>query len=129
MSEKFTLSNSKRYAMYKEMLKYDPRIWRQEHHIVKVLINVLIGNYTMFMIYKLYYNHYDSTRPLLHSLLKPKFIFLTMTTIAIDAALFHFNYIHLPKLVYEEFYSKEIVPDIDYLDLYDHIVTKTKLNK
>ena len=123
------LSDNKRYNMYKEMLKYEPKIWRQEHHIVKVLVNVLMGNLALFMFYKLYYHCYDIKFPFYKSLLKPRFMFWTLMAVGVNYSLIYLNYSYLPKLIYEDFYSKAIISDTDFLDLYDHLVTKEKLIK
>jgi polyferredoxin len=128
-SVNFKLSEGKRFNLYKEMLKADPRIMKQEHHIVKILLNVFISNFTMVMLYKLYYHHYDSKLTFLNNFLKPKFLALTTFTFGLNLFLIYLNYNYLPRVIYNEFYSKEIIPDIDFLDLYDHIVTKKKLIK
>jgi hypothetical protein len=124
-----SLSNEKRFKMYKEMLKYDSRVWRHEHYIAKVLINVFMGNFSMVMIYKLYYHHFDIKNSFLKSLIKPRFLFWTAFTLCVNSSLIYLNYFILPKAIYEEFYSKAVLNDTDFQDLYDHTVTKKKLFK
>jgi hypothetical protein len=123
------LPEEKRYNMYIQMLKYDPRVWRQEHHIVRILVNVLTGNFVLFSLYKLYYHYYDIRLPLAYSILKPKFFTFTAFAAGVTTSLVYLNYKYLPALIYDEFYSKTVLSDNDFLDLYDHLVTKKKLIK
>jgi hypothetical protein len=129
MEMTLSLPGEKRYKMYKDMLTYDARIWRQEHHIAKVFINVAVGNITLYTLYKLYYHIYDPKYPFTYSLVKPKFIKTVLLVTLVNSSLIYLNYNYLPRVIYEEFYDKQIVNDMEFLDLYDHIVTKQKLIK
>jgi hypothetical protein len=124
--DEFNFSYLKRFNMYYEMLKYEPRIWNREHHFYKMASISFAINSTLFCFYKCYYSYYSPSLGLFDSILLNHKIKLLLTiTIGIDLLVFKYSNEYLHKMIYDKYYKK--VPNNEYYEMYEEILRKNKL--
>jgi len=124
--EEFNFGYLKRYSMYFEMLKYEPRIWTRDHHFYKMASISFAINTTLYCFYKCYYSFYSPSIGLFDSIiLNHKMKLLLAFTIGIDLLVYKFNNKYLHKMIYNEYYKE--VPNNEYYEMYEEILRKNKL--
>jgi hypothetical protein len=117
-----------RFSLYKDMLRYEPRIWTKNHHLIRLWTNTFTINFTIYCAYKIYYKFYNKNVGFLISLKnshKMKFVIISM--LVIDSFLIYLNYFKLDEHIYDRYYSN--ISDEDYLKMHESIVTVKKLKQ
>ena len=122
------LNYGTRLTLYKSMLKHEPRIWTRNHHLIRLWTNTFTVNFSIYCLYKIYYNYYNKSLGFFDSIKNShKIKLLLITMILVDASLIYLNYFKLHDYVYGRYYSH--IPDIEYLGMYDSIVTLKQIKK
>ena len=56
MSDVKSFSYKKRFNMYLKLARKDSRIWTREHHYIRIFTNIFMVNFTLTVLYNLYYS-------------------------------------------------------------------------
>jgi hypothetical protein len=110
----------RRYNLYKELCLIEPRMWTKNHHLLHMLTNTFIFNFTIFGIYKIYYKLYDPEVGMIETLMRSnRFKIFIIGIITTNISLVYLNYIYLPKYVYEEYYSQ--LTNDEFYEMYHNL--------
>lgn len=120
------LSNEARYRMFIEMYKADPKMWNRSHHLFNMHSNLFIFYYTLWSMYK--YNLVKDKRlSILSQPGRAKYNYIIALNIA--WCLVYFKYKYFSKFLYNQYYSKDIISDKEYIEMYEEVIVVKKLNK
>jgi hypothetical protein len=110
-----------RFTLYKEMAKIEPRMWTRNNHAFRMFSNCFMINFSFFIIYRIYYRHYNPNIGLIQSFIKSNRIkFLLLSMIFVDIGIIYLNYFKLDKYIYNTYYAQ--LKDEEILQMYEGIV-------
>jgi len=125
MQKEFEIDRSKRFEMYKQLVKLEPRMWTKNHHLIRMFTNSLTINMTIFAIYKIYYKYYMPDIGLVGSILQSNKMKIMISSIfIINGLLFYFNYSILHELIYESYYSH--LTNKDFYIMYENMISSKR---
>lgn len=117
-----------RLTLYKDMLKYEPRMWTRNHHLFRLWTNTFSANFTIYCLYKIYYNYYNKKEGFILSLKRShKMKFILSSLIVIDSFSIYLNYFKLHEYVFDNYYSH--ISDEDLVRMHDSIVKIKQLKE
>lgn len=115
-----------RFRLYKEMRNFEPRMWTRNHHLIRMATNCFVVNFTIYGIYNIYFNHYDSQVGFAESLFRSHRMKLWLFSIfALGGVLINFNYNVLDTMIYNSYYSE--INDKDYYLMYEDLIRSKKM--
>jgi hypothetical protein len=117
-----------RISLYKDMLKYEPRMWTRNYHLFRLWTNIFTVNFTIYCSYKIYYKFCNKNEGFMSSIRRShKMKFVLFSIILIDSISIYLNYFKLHDFVYDTYYSH--ISDEDFVKMHDSIVKFKKMKE
>jgi hypothetical protein len=121
----FNFAFMDRFLMYKEMTKYEPRMWTKNHHIIYVGTNIFMATFFIYSFIKIYYSYSFGFVENIKVSSKNKF--LLASTLIILPLGYLVNNKYLDHFIYDKYYNSDLVTDSEFLKMYDELVSVKKL--
>jgi hypothetical protein len=120
------LSDKKRYDMFLEMCGLDYKMWNKEHHWFYIQSNLCISYLLIYTLYK-----YNLKRNEHFNFLQQKTNLKGMVLFGFISffGLYQLNKILFNKYIYHFYYSKDVLPDLEFLDIYDEVNINKRINE
>lgn len=126
--DQYKINFLQRFQMYKEMKEIESRIWTREHHMMKMLSISFGTNFSIYGIYKIYYNFYNPCIGFINSLSNShKMKLILFSVVAVDSLIFYFNSYYIHQMVYRNYYSK--ISNKDFYQMYESMKTKYTMGR
>jgi hypothetical protein len=120
------LSDIKRYEMFLEMCRLDNKMWNKEHHWFYIQSNLCISYCLMYILYK-----YNSKRNEHFNFLQQKTTLKVMVLFGFISSigLYYLNKKIFNQYIYHFYYSKDVLPDQEFLDIFDEVNISKRINE
>ena len=122
------MNRDERFKIYKNILSLEPRTWTNNHHVLRIGLNVISTNILIFYLFK-HMRYIKIKNCELVKLNNNTKYFNIIKCFLLIGSIQYFNYKVLNNFIYDNYYSEEDISDEELLNLLSEIKISKNVNR